>query len=157
METNAIFRKNYGNFRRFFSMLGKANLPYLWIVGYLAASAVIANVGVSSTEYSAALFAGNVGLTAVVLPYLFYQILSLILSSVSGLINNLCTARMDRNLRRMVWRKTVSLPLRFYENNNPKELLSRITTDISSISNLVMKVFLPIFTTAYASCLRRWE
>ncbi len=151
METNAIFRKNYGSFRRFFSMLGKADLPYLWIIGYLAASAVIANVGVSTTEYSAALFAGNVGLTAVVLPYLFYQILSLLLNSVSGLINNLCEARMDRNLRRMVWRKTVSLPLRFYENNNPKELLSRITTDISSISNLVMKVFLPIFTTAYAS------
>lgn len=151
METNAIFRKNYGSFRRFFSMLGKADLPYLWIIGYLAASAVIANVGVSATEYSAALFAGNVGLTAVVLPYLFYQILSLILGSVTGLINNLCEARMDRNLRRMVWRKTVSLPLVFYENNNPKELLSRITTDISSISNLVMKVFLPVFTTAYAS------
>ena len=151
METNAIFRKNYGSFRRFFSMLGKADLPYLWIIGYLAASAVIANVGVGTTEYSAALFAGNVGLTAVVLPYLFYQLLSLVLGSVSGLINNLCEARMDRNLRRMVWRKTVSLPLRFYENNNPKELLSRITTDISSISNLVMKVFLPIFTTAYAS------
>ena len=151
METNAIFRKNYGSFRRFFSMLGKADLPYLWIIAYLVASAVIANVGVSTTEYSAALFAGNVGLTAVVLPYLFYQILSLVLGSVSGLINNLCEARMDRNLRRMVWRKTVSLPLRFYENNNPKELLSRITTDISSISNLVMKVFLPIFTTAYAS------
>ena len=151
METNAIFRKNYGSFRRFFSMLGKADLPYLWIIGYLAASAVIANVGVSTTEYSAALFAGNVGLTAVVLPYLFYQLLSLVLGSVSGLINNLCEARMDRNLRRMVWRKTVSLPLRFYENNNPKELLSRITTDISSISSLVMKVFLPIFTTAYAS------
>ena len=78
METNAIFRKNYGSFRRFFSMLGKADLPYLWIIGYLAASAVIANVGVSTTEYSAALFAGNVGLTAVVLPYLFYQILSLV-------------------------------------------------------------------------------
>lgn len=151
METNSIFRKNYGSFRRFFSMLGKADLPYLWIIGYLAASAVIANVGVSTTEYSAALFAGNVGLTAVVLPYLFYQILSLILGSVTGLINNLCEARMDRNLRRMVWRKTVSLPLVFYENNNPKELLSRITTDISSISSLVMKVFLPIFTTAYAS------
>lgn len=151
METNTIFRKNYGSFRRFFSMLGKADLPYLWIIGYLAASAVIANVGVSTTEYSAALFAGNVGLTAVVLPYLFYQILSLILGSVTRLINNLCEARMDRNLRRMVWRKTVSLPLLFYENNNPKELLSRITTDISSISSLVMKVFLPIFTTAYAS------
>ena len=151
MDSSAIFRLKYGSFRRFFAMLGKARLPYLWIAGYLATSVVIANVGVGTTEYSAALFAGNVGLTAVVLPYLFYQILSLLLSSASGLVNNLCVARIDRNLRRMVWCKTVRLPLRFYENNNPKELLSRITTDISSISNLVMKVFLPIFTTAYAS------
>ena len=151
MDSSAIFRKKYGSFRRFFLMLGKARLPYLWIAAYLAASVVIANVGVSSTEYSAALFAGNVGLTAVVLPYLFYQLLSLVLGSVSGLLANLCEARMDRNLRRMVWCKTVRLPLRFYETNNPKELLSRITTDISSISGLVMRVFLAVLTTAYSS------
>ena len=151
MDSSAIFRKKYGSFRRFFLMLGKARLPYLWIAAYLAASVVIANVGVSTTEYSAALFAGNVGLTAVVLPYLFYQLLSLVLGSVSGLLANLCEARMDRNLRRMVWCKTVRLPLRFYETNNPKELLSRITTDISSISGLVMRVFLAVLTTAYSS------
>ena len=153
METNAIFRKNYGSFRRFFSMLGKADLPYLWIIGYLAASAVIANVGLSATEYSAALFAGNVGLTAVVLPYLFYQILSLILGSVTGLINNLCVARMDRNLRRMVWRKTVSLPLRFYENNNPKELLSRILD--SGVIDVKLSDLLPPGVEALAQLLRR--
>lgn len=151
MDQSAIFRSRYGSFRQFFSMLGKANLPYLWIFGYLAVSVIIANIGVSTTEYSAALFAGNVGLAAVVLPYLFYTVLSLVLGSVTGLINNLCEARIDRNLRRMVWCKTVRLPLRFYENNNPKELLSRITTDVSSISGLIMKVFLPIFTTAYSS------
>ena len=33
MEQNALFRKRYGSFRRFFAMLGKARLPYLWIVG----------------------------------------------------------------------------------------------------------------------------
>lgn len=151
MDQSAIFRSRYGSFRQFFSMLWKARLPYLWILGYLAASVLIANIGVSATEYSAALFAGNVGLTAVVLPYLFYTALSLVLGSVTGLINNLCEARIDRNLRRMVWCKTVRLPLRFYENNNPKELLSRITTDVSSISGLIMKVFLPVFTTAYSS------
>ena len=151
MDSSAIFRSKYGSFRRFFAMLGKARIPYLWIAGYVVTSMIIANVGVGATEYSAALFAGNVGLVAVVLPYLFYQILSLLLGSASGLVNNLCVARIDRNLRRMVWCKTVRLPLRFYEKNNPKELLSRITTDISSISSLIMKVFLPIFTTAYSS------
>lgn len=151
MDSSAIFRSRYGSFRRFFAMLGKARLPYLWIVGYLIVSAIIADVGVSATEYSAALFAGNVGLTTVVLPYLFYELLSLLIGSVSGLLSNLCQARIDRNLRQMVWRKVVRLPLRFYEKNDPKELVSRITTDTSSISSLIMQVFLAILTTAYSS------
>lgn len=151
MDSSAIFRSRYGSFRHFFAMLGKARLPYLWIIGYLIISAIIANVGVSATEYSAALFAGNVGLATVVLPYLFYTLLSLLIGSVSGLLANLCEVRIDRNLRQMVWRKVVRLPLRFYEKNDPKELVSRITTDTSSISSLVMKVFLAVLTTAYSS------
>ena len=109
-------------------MLGKARLPYLWIVGYLAVSALIANVSVSTTEYSAALFAGQVGLFAVVLPYLFFTLLSLVIGSISSLTSNLCLARIDRNLRRMVWKKVVHLPLQFYEAK-------------------------PVFTTAYSSLL----
>ena len=53
----------------------------------------------------------------------------------------------------MVWKKVVHLPLQFYESNNPKELLSRITTDVTSISTLIMQVLLPVFTTAYSSLL----
>ena len=81
-------------------------------------------MSVSTTEYSAALFAGQVGLFAVVLPYLFFTLLSLVIGSISSLTSNLCLARIDRNLRRMVWKKVVHLPLQFYEANNPKELLS---------------------------------
>ena len=103
---------------------------------------LIANVSVSTTEYSAALFAGQVGLFAVVLPYLFFTLLSLVIGSISSLTSNLCLARIDRNLRRMVWKKVVHLPLQFYEANNPKELLSRITTDVTSISTLIMQVLL---------------
>lgn len=151
MEQNGIFRTKYGSFRRFFSMLGKANLPYLWIVAYLVISVILTNIGVGTTEYSAALFAGDVGFLTVVLPYLFYQILSLAIGSVSGLVSTLCTARIDRNMRRMLWKQVVHLPLGFFDQNNPKELLSRITTDVSSVSALVMQVFLSIFTTGYSS------
>ena len=38
-------------------------------------------MSVSTTEYSAALFAGQVGLFAVVLPYLFFTLLSLVIGS----------------------------------------------------------------------------
>ena len=92
-------------FPALFCHAGQGALPYLWIVGYLAVSALIANVSVSTTEYSAALFAGQVGLFAVVLPYLFFTLLSLVIGSISSLTSNLCLARIDRNLRRMVVEK----------------------------------------------------
>ena len=151
MDFSAIFRKNYGSFRRFFSMLWKAKLPFLWIAADLIASFVITRVGVSATEYSARLYAGDVDFAGVVVPFLAVTLVSLILSSISGLVTNLCSAVMDRNLRRMVWRKAVRLPLRFYEANEPKELISRITSDTASITTLVMRVFLPIITGAYSA------
>lgn len=151
MDLTAIFRKNYGSFHRFFSMLAKAHLPYLWLAAYIASSFVITNIGVSTTEYSAQLFAGNVGLWTVVLPYLFYRLLSLVTGSITGILSALCSARIDRNLRRMVWRKAVHLPLSFYEINEPKELISRVTTDTTVISQLVMQVFIAMITSAYST------
>jgi len=151
MDTTAIFRKNYGSFRRFFSMLWKAKLPFLWIAADLAASFIVARVGVSATEYSAQLYAGNVDFAGVVAPFLAVTLVSLLIGSINGLVRNVCSAFMNRNLRRMVWRKAVRLPLSFYESNEPKELISRITTDTASISTLVMQVFLPIITGAYSA------
>ena len=150
-NSSALFRRKYGSFRRFFKMLGKAGLPYVWIIATLAASVLITQIGVNTTEYSAKLFSGNVGFATVVLPYLFFTILSLFLGTLSGLVDSLCTVRIDRNLRRMAWRKIVKLPLRFFEDNNPKELVSRITTDVTSVSQLLMQVFLRILTTGYSS------
>ncbi len=153
MDFGIIFRKRYGSFRKFFSMLRKARLPYIWISGYILCGLLIANIGVEATEYGAELFAGNVGFLAVVLPYLFYQILSLLLSSVITLVRLLCVARIDRNLRRMAWKKAVRLPLRFFEKNNPKELVSRITTDTTAVSSLIMEVFMTAVTSMYSSVL----
>ena len=149
MRLNEIFANGYGSFRRFFSLLAKAKLPYLWIAGYIAASVLIARIGVSATEYSAELFAGNVGFATVVLPFLFFTLLSMLLGSVSGVVSTICSARVSRNLRRVLWTKIVRLPLSFYESTEPKELLSRITTDVISISTLIMQVFIPIFTGLY--------
>lgn len=151
METNALFRQKYGSFRRFFSMLWKAKLPFLWIAANLIASFVLTQVGVSATEYSAQLYAGNVDFAGVVAPFLAVTLVSLLIGSVSTLVSSLCSAFMNRNLRRMVWRKAVRLPLSFYEANEPKELISRITTDTAAISTLVMQVFLPIITGAYSA------
>lgn len=144
-----ILGKDKGSMKRFFHMLQKAKLPYLWILGYILIAAFLSNIGISVTEYTAEMFAGNVGLGKVILPFLFYTILSLFIGSVSGIVKELCTARIDRNFRRMIWKKTVHLPLSFYAQNSSRELISRITTDVAEISRLIMLVFVEIITTGY--------
>ena len=149
MKKESIFLSDKGIFKRFLLMLRKAKIPYLWLAGYVAVSAVLSNVGISVTEYTAEMFAGNVGFTAIILPFLFYQLLTMLIGSVSGVLGSLCSARINRNFRRMVWTKIVRLPMSFYEDSQPKELVSRITTDITVMGSLVMQVFLPIITTGY--------
>lgn len=144
-----VFGKDKGSMGRFFHMMTRANLPYVWIAGYFVISALIANIGISVTEYTAEMFAGNTGFGTVILPFLFYTLLALATGSVSGILSNLCAARIDRNLRRMIWEKAVRLPLSFYGSNEPRELISRITTDVSVISQLIMQVFVSMLTELY--------
>ena len=144
-----VFGKDRGSMGRFFRMLQKARLPYLWILAYIAITALLSNVGISVTEYTAELFAGNVNFGTVILPFLAFTLLSQLINSVSKIMSNLCVARIDRNIRKMIWSKTVRLPLRYYEKNKPKEMISRITTDITAISQLIMQVFVAILTSAY--------
>ena len=150
-NTDSIYRKQYGSIRRFFKMLVKAPLPIFWILLFIGVSIGLTYVGVSATEYSARLYAGDVDFVSVVVPFLLVTLVSLLIGSVSGIVNGVCRAFINRNLRRMVWRKAVRLPLSFYEANTPKELISRVTTDTSVISQLTMQVFVPIITTAYSA------
>ena len=145
-----VFGKDKGSMGRFFRMLQKAGLPYLWIIAYIAITALLANVGISVTEYTAELFAGNVNFGTVVFAFLIFTLISQMISSIGGIMSNLCVARIDRNVRRMIWRKIVKLPLGYYERNTPKEMISRITTDITRISQLIMQVFVAILTSAYS-------
>lgn len=150
MMEEKIFRKNKNGIRKFFRMLWRARLPYLWIVLYIISTVVLTNVGLSVTQYTAEMFAGHVGLTTVVIPFLVVTTISLLIGSISGVLKLFCQARIDRNMRRMVWKKIVKLPYHYYDKSNPKELISRITTDISSVSSLIMLVFVEVITSSYS-------
>ena len=146
-----VTKKGYGSFKKFFKMLWKAPLPIIWIILYILVSFGLTQVGVSATEYTAKLYSGDVDFISVVAPFLLVTLVSLLIGSLSGIVNGICQAFINRNLRRMVWKKAVRLPLSFYEANEPKELISRVTTDTTVISQLVMQVFVPIITTAYTT------
>ncbi len=135
-----------GIWKRFFKMLWKSRLPWLWIAAYIALSIGISYVGVSVTEYTSEMIAGNLSFVGVILPFIGYTIINIFTSAISTCLSYLCQARIDRNLRRMVWAKIVRLPMSYFDNNRPKELITRITSDVSTISSLIITVIIPVFT-----------
>lgn len=142
---------NKGVMKKFLSMLKKARLPYLWLVGQIVVSVVITNVGISVTEYTSEMFAGNVSFTGIILPFILYSLASLALAAVSGIVDGITTAKIDRNLRRMLWKKIVRLPYSYYQKNDPEEMISRLTSDISSVSTLIQQLLVGFFSTLYAT------
>lgn len=142
---------NKGIMKKFLSMLKKARLPYVWLAGEIVVSVVITNVGISVTEYTSEMFAGNVSFAGIILPFILYSLASLALAAVSGIVDGITAAKIDRNLRRMLWKKIVRLPYSYYQKNDPEEMISRLTTDISSVSTLIQQLLVGFFSTLYAT------
>lgn len=145
-QKDRVFIKDRGIWLRFIKMLLKSRLPILWIVAYFALSVMISKMGVNVTEYTAEMFAGNLSFEGVILPFLLYSGFNLITSAVSFALSYLCYARIDRNLRRMVWDKITRLPLSYFDKHPPKELITRVTDDTASISGLIIQTIVPFFT-----------
>ncbi|MCD8022222.1 MAG: ABC transporter ATP-binding protein/permease, partial [Lachnospiraceae bacterium] len=144
-----LFVRDRHIWSRFFKMLWKARLPYLWIAGYVIITMLISNMNLSVTEYTSEMFAGNLSFTGVILPWMLYSLFNLLTAAVSNILSGLCSARISRNLRRMVWDKVTRLPMRYFGEHPAKELLSRIASDTTSISTLIIQVILPFFTGLY--------
>lgn len=149
-QKDQVFVKDRGIWWRFIKMLWKSKLPILWIVGYFVLEMVITNMGVNVTEYTAEMFAGNLSFQGVILPFLLYSGFNLITSGVAFALVYLCYARIDRNLRRMVWDKITRLPLSYFDKNSPKELITRVTGDTAGISGLIIQTIVPFFTGLYS-------
>ena len=142
--------KERGIWKRFIYLLWKARLPIILITFYVISYKYLIDVGIDNTEYVSRLFAGETDYNTVVLPLIMGLIINLVLSILVGIISFLCTSKIDRNLRRMVWKKLVYLPMSYFDNYLPREMISRVTTDTSTVSNLIMKVFIVEITSFYS-------
>lgn len=147
---NDVFVRDKGIWLRFFKMLWKSRLPLLWIAVYIVFLLFSSNLYVGITEYTSELMAGNLSFTGIILPFILYTVVNLVSAAISTFVSYACRARVDRNLRRMVWGKIVRLPLGYFDKNQPKELITRITSDTSVISTLIVQVVIPVFTGIYS-------
>lgn len=133
--TNKVSMK--GIWRRFIHMLVKSKLPYLWM-----AAAFLFNIGKSSVELiipvNIAKVLGAELSVSLLLVIFGLGVLNAALTVASETFKNIALQKIDRNMQRMSIAKIFWLKLKDIEKDDPREFVSRITTDTTLVSTLLL-------------------
>lgn len=139
-----------GTWRRFALLLWRAGIPIPLIVVLFLVSKYAVDIGLDKTKYSAAIIAGDVSARTVGL-LVTAVLIAWALGSVTTFLSGLADQLISRNLRRMVWRKILHLPLSFFSDTPPREVVSRITTDTETMGRYLMTTVYPFLVSIYTT------
>ncbi len=130
---------NKGIWKTFFSLCLKANLPILGIVIFVAVSMVSSKIYLLVPSKTGELFAGNVSVQLVII-IIVSNILTSTLGQIAGFVEQVVNAKIDRNFRNVLWKKTLQLPMSFFDKIPANSMISRITSDTENLRTFIVKV-----------------
>lgn len=145
-----VIKQKKGTWKRFIKLFPKCRLPWIWLAVYLVLDFGLVNIGVNETDYTAQLFAGDTS-AALLTKLIAIIIINLIGSSLVVFVGHITSARINRNMRNVVFAKVMKLPMSYFKDENPREAIYRITNNAVVIDSTIMVVILPLVTAAYRS------
>ena len=123
---------------KYFSVLKGIKLPWLLIIMSFAFSAVTMTAELQSAQLTASVI--DTSQTAIDAKALISYISVTAAAAVLAIASNYFTRKMEETInlrvRCKLWEKIMHLPLRFYDEDNGNELVSRVTSDAASPSQL---------------------
>lgn len=145
-----VIKQKRGTWKRFLKLFPKCRLPWIWIAVYLVLSFGLVNIGISETDYTAQLFAGDTS-AALLTSLIAIIIFNLVGSSLTVFVEQVTSARINRNMRNVVLTKVMRLPMSYFKEENPREAIYRITNNSVVIDSTLMLVLFPLVTAVYKS------
>ena len=140
--------KQKGVWKRFFHMLKLANLPYLWIVIYVALTIIEGRILILIPQVNGNFFAGDASVGSV-LKFIGFELLNTAISLVMLFFNHLIRYRTNRNLRNSLWGKILKLHPSYFDRVSSNTLISRITIDTEAVNEIVFDIVLDLLTSIY--------
>ena len=128
-----------GIWRKFFSMLHKAKLPYGWMAGSLVIALIASALALKQPEYVAGIVGGNYEM-GFVLTMVAVTIAQFASSMASNYIKNVTMGQVSRNMQKMSLKKILSVPVSKVEQGDPREMISRVTTDTTLVSTFLLNL-----------------
>ena len=149
-QDQIVIKHKKGTWKRFIKLFPKCRLPWIWLAVYIILDLGVVNIGLSETEYTAELFAGNTS-AAFLAKLIGVIVLNLVSSNFVIFARQMVSARTDRNMRGVLLEKVMRLPMSYFKNENPREAIYRIVANSTVISNTILYVVFPLVTAAYTA------
>ncbi|MDE6752388.1 MAG: ABC transporter ATP-binding protein/permease [Eubacterium sp.] len=139
-----------GTWKRFIKLFPKCRLPWLFIIVYAVLDFGLVNIGISETDYTAQLFAGDTSV-ALLTRLVAIIVINLIGSNLTIFMGQVTSARINRNMRGVVFSKVMRLPMSYFKDEDPREAIYRITNNAVVINSTIMVFLFPLATALYKS------
>ncbi len=137
-----------GFWKRFFRMLSKTHLPWLWIIITFVITISSSAIYLLVPDYTNQVLDGDLSSNTILI-FVLTLVASFVINAVSYWLQEVAGAKITRSMRKSIWGKITGLPLTSVEQKGAKELISRTTTDTVKLSTIFSSSLPGIAATVY--------
>ncbi|MCM1544111.1 MAG: ABC transporter ATP-binding protein/permease [Ruminococcus sp.] len=149
-DDKIVIKQRKGTWKRFLKLFPKCKLPWPLLIIYLILELGLVNVGVNETDYTAQLFAGDTS-AAMLTKLIAVIVINLVGSNLTVFVRGVTGARINRNMRNVVYSKVMRLPMSHFKDENPRDAIYRITNNSVMIESTITVFLVPLMTALYKS------
>ncbi|HWR61204.1 MAG TPA: ABC transporter ATP-binding protein [Clostridia bacterium] len=141
--------RHKGIWKAYFRLLYKAKLPYFLIAAGTALSFISVRIALKFPQYTQRLMAGELS-NEVIFGMIFIAFARTFIAIPSLFADMAAQAKIDMNLRKLIWKSLINMPLPFFDKTKAREMVSRTTSDTASVSSFLMTTLLNQVTSLYS-------
>ena len=125
--------KKQSIWKSYLKLMFRAKLPYIWILLCVVFQLFYSKLQFLFPGYSQQILAGDIS-KPIIYGAIAVIIGKTILDGIIRVISKITNFKIDRNFRKLVWRKLLHSPISLFDKEKPNELVSRTAADTANIS-----------------------
>ena len=137
-----------GNWRDFWNLLMKIQLPWHWIIIAFLCNFFYNKIMLKLPTITAGLMSGNLDNKVLWDAILFYVLFTAVLCGDVAL-RSPAQHIAARNARRVIWKKMLHIRMDYYDSNDPSDIMSTITNDTTMAAQLLVQFLVGFLPTLY--------
>lgn len=122
-----------GVWKPFLTLMTSVKIPWLWVAAALVFSLCQAQLGLMIPDAAGKIMAGDISMGAILF-MVVCTFLSALLTAVKQTVSRICSGKTEANFQKFMIKKTLSLPVPFYDKNMANRLITRTTSDSTLIA-----------------------